>query len=417
MLSLRACKPPAPRGGLYEASTSHVNGVRLQQSIRDVLCSIEHLRRPRFHRCSPSPCPFVILAHLSLPAPHSFRSPRSDLPLLSAMTIMAMRLAALASLCFMLTASVAAFSWQRSSDAIWAHGCDYVGRDIGNARVRAEDCSNACGRYVGCNHFAWTLHAGGTCWFKGGASKPRAIISRKAGAVCGRMTTVAPVTVTTTTGPDRLRAYLPIFRFDDGAGSACFPDDKRLISSRDGKCRDWDPSAPVFYTIARCGIYTVYQYHLWYGKQKSCVTFDFVNISGSAHGNDREYVEVWVHILTGAVSKVRFDQHAGYYFKSPGSTMQMKGTRPVVYIGKNAHGAYHLGCNRGGSGGTYCEGGCTYWNDFRDTRRSRYVLSAPTLLRDPTPKGVDCNARECTPSHLHTRSSHRGDTACYGLHI
>lgn len=48
-------------------------------------------------------------------------------------------------------------------------------------------------------------------------------------------------------------------------------------------------------------------------------------------------------------------------------------------------------------------GGCTYWDDYRNVAKGRFVPSAPTLLRDTRPRAIDCNVAECTPRHMSSR--------------
>lgn len=302
----------------------------------------------------------------------------------------------------LVTSAATAITWRQSSDASWAPACDFAGRDIGSARVRGEDCSGACGRTQGCTHFAWTPHAGGTCWLKGRGATA-AIRSSTAGAVCGIMK-AAPVTVST--GDMRLRAvkYVPIYRFDDGAGSYCFPDDKRQAATRDGTCAAFRRDAPVFVSAYTCGIYTVYQFNLWYGQQKGCITEGI----GGAHGDDNEYVQVWVNTLSRAVYRLRLNQHSGFYFAYPGGkNVEFVGTRPVVFIGKIAHGSYHDGCRYRPwpLKGVSCTGGCGYWSDFRNSTNRRFIMDKATLQHDPNPPAVECEAPECGHNNPDKRRS------------
>jgi len=210
----------------------------------------------------------------------------------------------------------------------------------------------------------------------------------------------------TPTVPSEARRFVPIFRYDDGAGDSCFPDDKRKISSRDGSCAAFRRNAPVFVSTATCGAYTVFKYNLWYGKQRSC----FLNFGSGT--NDNEYVEVW--LKGGAIDRVGYYQHNGLYYrrvKSNGSGMA--GNRPVVHIGKNSHGAYHWGCTGNPFSKNFCTGGCAYWDDFRNSRKGRYVLDQPVLYVDPTPRAIDCNAPVCTKGH--SKLPKVKNSACYGV--
>lgn len=140
---------------------------------------------------------------------------------------------------------------------------------------------------------------------------------------------------------DKARQFVPIFRFDDGAGGSCFPDDKRRAATRDGTCASHRRDAPVFVSSTMCGEYKVYKYNLWYGKQQPCQQSCFLGFGSGT--NDNEYVDVW--LVRGAIKRVGYHQHNGLYFrdvKKGGSGMS--GNRPVVYIGKNSQEAYHWGC-------------------------------------------------------------------------
>lgn len=86
--------------------------------------------------------------------------------------------------------STFALIWKTSIDAVWAHQCDFVAKDIGSAVVPPEKCSEACGRNNNCTHFVWTQYQGGTCWLKSNpkVTKSDAIESTETGAVCGMLT-------------------------------------------------------------------------------------------------------------------------------------------------------------------------------------------------------------------------------------
>lgn len=167
-------------------------------------------------------------------------------------------------------------------------------------------------------------------------------------------------------------SYLPIFRFDGSASEYCYPD--WPSSQNDGRCvTSLNQNAPVFYQVNTCDGQMVYTYWLWYGLQRPCITpFD------EGHGDDWEHVSVYVNpgISNGQVSKVVFHQHSGHYTRRRGE-YQSEGERPIVYIGKVAHGSYHVRCDgrcsftefiRYGCYGSvkFCPGGCGYWDDFRN---------------------------------------------------
>lgn len=320
--------------------------------------------------------------------------------------------------------TTAQISWQSSNNAYWALSCDFAGNDIGSARVTSDMCSTACGSRSGCTHFSWSRYEDGTCWFKSlrGITQANAITSGKPGIVCGVMKRATP---TRPVPPPRQPTwdprqftpeYLPIFRFDGDAGRYCFPDDKRKFAERNNKCNNrFNRRAPVFYSHRVCGAYNVYQYNLWYGLQKGCV-IQWISFDGERHDDDNEYVQVWVR--NGNVEKVRYNQHNGYYFRNVGDGAEMKGKRPVIYIGKKAHGAYHRGCTgnpfRGGT--RKCLGfsgfSCMYWEDYRNPD-GRYDLDRGTLIEDPSPRDIDCNPGECRKGHSYSRKPK--DSSCYGV--
>ena len=170
--------------------------------------------------------------------------------------------------------------------------------------------------------------------------------------------------------PDR---YLPIFRFDRDQRNFCYPD--YPTSQNDNRCvNDLNPNAPVFYEVDTCGNgQTVYTYWLWYGWQRPCIRF-----FDDGHGNDWEHISVYVNPDTKKVTQVVFYQHAGWYTRGSGK-FESEGDRPVVYIGKVAHGSYHSHCTGRCSLRQlfsnikgcfkyveYCKGGCGYWDDFRN---------------------------------------------------
>lgn len=162
--------------------------------------------------------------------------------------------------------------------------------------------------------------------------------------------------------------YLPVFKFD--RANKCYPD--WPSSQNNNKCRgDLNPHSPVFCQLDYCEGYIVYTYWLWYGFQEQCI-----EVFDSGHGDDWEHVSVYVDRNNGQVAKVVFHQHDGHYTRRRG-TYDTEGDRPVVYVGKIAHGSYHAHCDghctftefftQGCLGSVnYCQGGCLYWDDFRN---------------------------------------------------
>ena len=164
--------------------------------------------------------------------------------------------------------------------------------------------------------------------------------------------------------------YLPVFRFDGSQSEFCYPD--YPTSQNNNRCvKTLNRNAPVFYEIDTCNGQTVYTYWLWYGWQRPCI-----RVFDDGHGNDWERVSVHVNSRDQKITQVVFYQHRGYYTRGRGK-FESEGDRPVVYIGKVAHGVYHSRCNgrcsfkqlitKGCFGSVeYCIGGCGYWDDFRN---------------------------------------------------
>ena len=162
--------------------------------------------------------------------------------------------------------------------------------------------------------------------------------------------------------------FAPIYRFDGSSASFCYPD--YPSSQNDGRCYgQLSDNTPSFVQKTYCHPWTVYTYWLWYGKQKQCIKF-----FDKGHGDDWEHVSVYT--LNGKTTGVMYFQHKGWYSRSY-PHFERSGQRPIVYIGKVSHGSYHVGCNgkcsiknfftKGCLGSAkYCQGGCGYWDDFRN---------------------------------------------------
>ena len=178
---------------------------------------------------------------------------------------------------------------------------------------------------------------------------------------------VFALVATAYSNPER---YLPIFKFDPSQSEFCYPD--YPSSQNDNRCvKNLNQNAPVFCEVDTCNGQTVYTYWLWYGWQRPCIRhFD------KGHGNDWERISVYVNPKTKKLAQVVFYQHSGYYTRGYGK-FESEGDRPVVYIGKVAHGSYHSHCNgrcsfkqffsKGCFGDVeFCIGGCGYWDDFRN---------------------------------------------------
>lgn len=176
----------------------------------------------------------------------------------------------------------------------------------------------------------------------------------------------------TTTAPSKnfvsdSARFAPVYFFDGKGPENCLPD--WPSDTNDNTCRtSFLSNTPVFVEYDICDTFEVYTFWLWYGQQKECIVFE------GGHGNDWEHVSVFV--TGGSVQKVIFYQHSGWYTRRRG-TYESSGERPHVYIGKTAHGSYHAPCdgvcsfsefvrNRCLGSVNYCQGGCGYWDDFRN---------------------------------------------------
>ena len=102
------------------------------------------------------------------------------------------------------------------------------------------------------------------------------------------------------------------------------------------------------------------------------------------------------------VQRVIYHLHAEHYTRVRGS-FEQSGERPHVYIGKTAHGSYHAKCDGvcdfkelfvGCLGSVnYCQGGCGYWDDFRNPGRRVSYLRVIDLQRGKTIDGIKRPAR------------------------
>ena len=192
----------------------------------------------------------------------------------------------------------------------------------------------------------------------------------------------------------------PIYYFDKDAGDECFPDIRvekdwhKLDPEREGICSPFNPQAPVYYDYEECRHQDeiVFQFVTWYGKQPSC--FDIGVWETGNHGDDYERVLVWYSRRHERVTKVKYHQHSGWYIVTVDQGAPVENGRPVIYVGKNSHGAYHFGCkfyskniagifelvtDAFGVPVRKCAGSCGYWDDYRDVRNTHYILRDSTL--------------------------------------
>lgn len=258
-----------------------------------------------------------------------------------------------------LNGAKADFKWLSGPEALWAWNCDFYGNDIARVRAPGSSCANLCRSNAACTHFSFTTYEGGTCWLKhkDGIDGRAAVSNASPWSVCGLRRPEWQIPVV---------PFQPIFLFDSKAPEYCLPD--WASSSTNGICRtSFHPNMPVYVETGSCGGETVYTFWLWYGWQKPCI------FNEGSHDDDWEHVSVFVS--NGRVTKVKYYQHKGHYTRIRG-TFEMRGERPLVYIGKVAHGSYHARCDGkcdfgeifvGCAGSVnYCSGGCGYWEDFRN---------------------------------------------------
>ena len=110
---------------------------------------------------------------------------------------------------------------------------------------------------------------------------------------------------------------------------------------------------------------------------------------------------------TYCLKSVRFHQHGDYYTRRIGKFEIENNRRVVVYVGKNAHGSYHMSCKWKVCciwHSDYCPGGCGYWDDFRNPSGNKYKFTSTTLLHIDSPDvsvrktgGRDyCTSATCT---------------------
>lgn len=210
--------------------------------------------------------------------------------------------------------------------------------------------------------------------------------------------------------------YKPIYYFDGSGPSHCLPD--WPSSGNDNTCRtSFLANTPSFVQYNICGSDEVYTYWLWYGDQKGCiVVFD------QGHGNDWEHVSVFVR--DGEVKKVIYFQHKGRYTRRRG-TFSMSGERPHVYVGKIGHGSYHAGCDgvcsatefftQGCLGSVnYCQGGCGYWDDFRNPGPSLSAYKLYDLQKGVTVDGIERPDRDiCVSSCEGSGDRVLGTSGCW----
>jgi hypothetical protein len=155
--------------------------------------------------------------------------------------------------------------------------------------------------------------------------------------------------------------WVPVFHFDGCAAEYCYPDTPD--PEHDGRCiTTFDSLAPVYYEGQWCSSkYYKLAYWVWYGRQQDCFP------GTGSHNNDWEHVILNFDYTSAdefVLESVTFYQHQGWYTRG----IEATAPQPDVYVGKIGHGSYHNWCDGVGLiwEADYCQGGCGYWDDFRN---------------------------------------------------
>ena len=177
--------------------------------------------------------------------------------------------------------------------------------------------------------------------------------------------------------PAYLYGNLPIYKFDRGAGSYCYPAWPSEWNNR--KCKPMPGlSPPIFYQNSTCSGQTVYTYWMWFDLQKECTFY-----APGSHDNDWEHVFVYMNPGNGQVLKLSITNMVGIFKR------YREGEWPIVCVGEIAHGSSHEKCDGKCKTGEffkkgcldsvkYCQGGYPYWDDFRNP--GPILLSKPLMV-------------------------------------
>ena len=82
--------------------------------------------------------------------------------------------------------------------------------------------------------------------------------------------------------------FRPFLRFDGSAQDYCYPDE--ATNSNNGQCAGFNPAAPIYYKIVRCGDFLKLAWHFWYGLQRGCDPF------GVDHGKNVASFKKWAKV-------------------------------------------------------------------------------------------------------------------------
>ncbi|KAG2493025.1 hypothetical protein HYH03_008688 [Edaphochlamys debaryana] len=145
-----------------------------------------------------------------------------------------------------------------------------------------------------------------------------------------------------------VQRFAPVLRFY-GSGQG-FPMTAETYytagcTTKDCPMGDWlnqprDTKAHVYYAVSTCGEQVRIKFHFFYAWQAPCNPN--TPLPQATHQSDWEAVTVILDRDRRRVSAVQFEQHGGWYTRLAGKGgFETSGGRPVVYVGFQAHGAYH----------------------------------------------------------------------------
>jgi hypothetical protein len=105
-------------------------------------------------------------------------------------------------------------------------------------------------------------------------------------------------------------------------------------------------------------------YWWFYGWQEECMDISCVGAEDGAHHGDWEHILVTTTTDRAAIEYVTYFFHGDWYTRQIGS-FELVGERPVVYVGKLAHGSYHSQDCSGFGAGTPFQ--CCELADYRES--------------------------------------------------
>ncbi|KAG2493017.1 hypothetical protein HYH03_008680 [Edaphochlamys debaryana] len=145
-----------------------------------------------------------------------------------------------------------------------------------------------------------------------------------------------------------VQRFAPVLRFygsDQGFPMTAETYYTAGCTTKDCHMGDWlnrprDTKAHVYYAVSTCGEQVRIKFHFFYAWQAPCNPN--TPLPQATHQSDWEAVTVILDRDRRRVSAVQFEQHGGWYTRLAGKGgFETSGGRPVVYVGFQAHGAYH----------------------------------------------------------------------------